>query len=56
LPVGLAADQAFGFYSSWADLSGRETDQGVVVDHTEGRGSGSPLQVVGTQRVKEAAV
>ena len=32
--VGLAANQAFGFYASWADLFGQEKDQGVVVDHT----------------------
>ncbi len=25
--VGLAANQAFGFYASWADLFGQETDQ-----------------------------
>lgn len=49
--VGLAANQAFGFYASWADLLGRETGQGVVVDHTEGLGSGGPLRVVDTQRV-----
>ncbi|MFF9163991.1 alpha/beta hydrolase [Streptomyces longwoodensis] len=47
--VGLAANQAFGFYASWADLFGRETDQGVVVDHTGG--SGGPLEVLGTRRV-----
>jgi enterochelin esterase-like enzyme len=52
MSVGLAANQAFGFYASWADLFGRETDQGVVVDHTEGLGSGGPLRVVDTQRVK----
>ncbi|MFD3616882.1 alpha/beta hydrolase [Streptomyces sp. NPDC058676] len=51
--VGLAANQAFGFYASWADLFGRETGQGVVVDHTEGLGSGGPLQVVDTRRVYE---
>ncbi|MFF0014415.1 alpha/beta hydrolase [Streptomyces sp. NPDC005374] len=43
--VGLAANQAFGFYASWADLFGRETDQGVVVDHTLGDRSGGPLRV-----------
>ncbi len=26
--VGLAANQAFGFYGSWADLFGREDGQG----------------------------
>jgi hypothetical protein len=34
--VGLAANQAFGFYGSWADLFGREDGQGVVVDHSAG--------------------
>lgn len=36
--VGLAANQAFGFYASWADLFGQEKDQGVVVDHTPSGG------------------
>ncbi len=49
--VGLAANQAFGFYAGWADLFGQESGQGVVVDHGAGRGSGGPLQVVGTQPV-----
>ncbi|MFJ3445635.1 alpha/beta hydrolase [Streptomyces sp. NPDC086081] len=49
--VGLAANQAFGFYASWADLFGQEKDQGVVVDHTPGRG---PLEVVGSRRVPGA--
>ncbi|MBR8643061.1 esterase [Streptomyces tuirus] len=49
--VGLAANQAFGFYASWADLFGQEKDQGVVVDHTPGDG---PLEVVGTRRVPGA--
>jgi enterochelin esterase-like enzyme len=49
--VGLAANQAFGFYASWADLLGRETGQGVVVDHTASGRAGGPLRVVGTQRV-----
>ena len=49
--VGLAANQAFGFYASWADLFGQEKDQGVVVDHTAG---GGPLEVVGTRRVPGA--
>ncbi|MEV6116572.1 alpha/beta hydrolase-fold protein [Streptomyces sp. NPDC052109] len=48
--VGLAANQAFGFYASWADLFGQETDQGLVVDHIAGGGS-SPVQVVSTSRV-----
>ncbi|MER5714520.1 alpha/beta hydrolase-fold protein [Streptomyces sp. NPDC002132] len=49
--VGLAANQAFGFYASWADLFGQENDQGVVVDHAEdGRPTG-PLRVVDTHRL-----
>ncbi|MEV0640816.1 alpha/beta hydrolase-fold protein [Streptomyces sp. NPDC050619] len=54
LSLGLAANQAFGFYASWADLFGQETDQGVVVDHTGRVGSGGPLQVIDTRRVKDA--
>ncbi|MET9393271.1 alpha/beta hydrolase-fold protein [Streptomyces sp. NPDC006624] len=49
--VGLAANQAFGFYASWADLFGQEKEQGVVVDHA-GRGGG--LEVVGSRRVPGA--
>ncbi|GAB2890529.1 alpha/beta hydrolase-fold protein [Streptomyces deserti] len=49
--VGLAANQAFGFYASWADLFGQEKDQGVVVDHTP---SGGPLRVADTRRVPGA--
>ncbi|WP_159771152.1 alpha/beta hydrolase [Streptomyces sp. HM190] len=44
--VGLSANQAFGFYADWADLLGRETGQGVVVDH-DGAGTGGPLRVLG---------
>ncbi|MEU0208515.1 alpha/beta hydrolase-fold protein [Streptomyces canus] len=43
--VGLAANHAYGFYASWADLFGRETGQGVVVDHTPGDRSRGPLRV-----------
>ncbi|MFE3850884.1 alpha/beta hydrolase [Streptomyces griseorubiginosus] len=43
--VGLFANQTFGFYASWADLFGQETDQGVVVDHTPGNRSSGPLRV-----------
>ncbi|MFH9009431.1 alpha/beta hydrolase [Streptomyces afghaniensis] len=50
--VGLAANQSFGFYASWADLFGQEKDQGVVVDHTP---DGGPLEVVGSRRVPGAA-
>ncbi|MFF8592022.1 alpha/beta hydrolase [Streptomyces sp. NPDC015220] len=52
--VGLLANQAFGFYASWADLFGQETDQGVVIDHSANGGPGGPLQVVGTQQVQVA--
>ncbi|MFF4708637.1 alpha/beta hydrolase [Streptomyces sp. NPDC001288] len=45
--VGIAVNQAFGFYASWADLLGTETDQGVVVDHT---GAG-PVQLMSTSQV-----
>ncbi|MFJ1972299.1 alpha/beta hydrolase [Streptomyces sp. NPDC087903] len=51
--LGLSANQAFGFYATWADLFGQEDGQGVVVDHASGPGSGGPLQVVDTRRVKE---
>jgi S-formylglutathione hydrolase FrmB len=50
--VGLAANQAFGFYASWADLFGKETDQGIVVDHSAHGGSGGPLQVISSSAVK----
>ncbi|WP_028799065.1 alpha/beta hydrolase [Streptomyces sp. 142MFCol3.1] len=50
--VGLCVNQAFGFYASWADLFGRESGQGVVVDHNGSAGAGGgPLQVVDTQQV-----
>ncbi|MFJ7337775.1 alpha/beta hydrolase [Streptomyces sp. NPDC101110] len=50
--VGLAANQSFGFYASWADLFGQEKDQGVVVDHPAG---GGPLEVVGSRPVPGSA-
>ncbi|MEW2305304.1 alpha/beta hydrolase-fold protein [Streptomyces sp. NPDC006655] len=49
--VGIAVNQAFGFYASWADLLGTETDQGVVVDHTASGQAGSPVRLVGTSQV-----
>lgn len=49
--VGLAANQSFGFYATWADLFGQETGQGVVVDHDPGKGGSGPLKVVGNQTV-----
>ncbi|MGW4204456.1 alpha/beta hydrolase [Streptomyces sp. NPDC004726] len=41
--VGLAANNAFLFYGSWADLFGREQKLGVVVDHSAG---GERIKVV----------
>ncbi|MEV5873377.1 alpha/beta hydrolase-fold protein [Streptomyces sp. NPDC052101] len=49
--VGLAANQAFGFYASWADLFGQETDQGIVVDHSANGSTGGPIQVVSSTGV-----
>lgn len=50
--LGIAANQAFGFYASWADLFGQETDQGVVINHTANSGTGGPLQVLSTSLVQ----
>ncbi|MFH8929887.1 alpha/beta hydrolase [Streptomyces pristinaespiralis] len=44
--VGLAANNSFLFYGSWADLFGRQQDMGVVVDHSQG----THLKVVEKQR------
>ncbi|MFJ3906616.1 alpha/beta hydrolase [Streptomyces sp. NPDC090025] len=44
--VGLAANNSFLFYGSWADLFGQEQDMGVVVDHSAGS---KDVKVVGTQ-------
>ncbi|GAA3840298.1 alpha/beta hydrolase [Streptomyces chiangmaiensis] len=49
--IGLVANQAFGFYATWADLFGRESGQGVVVDHGVAGAGGGPLRVVGTRQV-----
>ncbi|MFD5817459.1 alpha/beta hydrolase [Streptomyces sp. NPDC127038] len=50
--VGLCANQAFGFYASWADLLGNEKGEGVVVDHNGAAGpNGGPLQVLDTEQV-----
>ncbi|MFC9927287.1 alpha/beta hydrolase [Streptomyces sp. NPDC127190] len=49
--LGLAVNQAFGFYASWGDLLGTETDQGVVVDHSANGSTGGPVQVVSTASV-----
>ncbi|MFC6064681.1 alpha/beta hydrolase [Streptomyces ochraceiscleroticus] len=47
--VGLAVNNAFGFYASWADLFGQEHQTGVVVDHTTGPG-GTDLKRQGVER------
>ncbi|GHE09742.1 alpha/beta hydrolase [Streptomyces alanosinicus] len=52
--VGLATNQAFGFYASWSDLFGQETGQGVVIDHGAEGGS-SPVHVVSASRVSGAS-
>ncbi|MEV7276754.1 alpha/beta hydrolase-fold protein [Streptomyces sp. NPDC093111] len=46
--VGLAANNSFLFYGSWADLFGQEQDMGVVVDHSAGS---KDVKVIGTQAV-----
>ncbi|ATL29478.1 alpha/beta hydrolase [Streptomyces formicae] len=48
--IGLSANQAFGFYATWADLFGQETSPGVVVDHDPAKGEG-PVKVLDTQPV-----
>ncbi|MEV0121341.1 alpha/beta hydrolase-fold protein [Streptomyces sp. NPDC050703] len=48
--VGLAANQAFGFYATWADLFGQETSPGLVVDHDAAKGAG-PVKVLDTRSV-----
>ncbi|MFJ3231696.1 alpha/beta hydrolase [Streptomyces sp. NPDC086787] len=48
--IGIFVNQAFGFYASWADLFGKETEQGVVVDHSLSGGAG-PLRLVDTAKV-----
>ncbi len=48
--VGLAANQAFGFYATWADLFGQETTPGIVVDHDPAKGAG-PVKVLDTKSV-----
>lgn len=47
--VGPAANNAFLFYGSWADLFGRQQELGVVTDHA-GNGSGARhMTRIGTQ-------
>lgn len=53
--IGLSANQAFGFYATWADLFGQEKGQGVVVDHAEDGSPSGPLRVVDTRRVDGGA-
>ncbi|MFE6892223.1 alpha/beta hydrolase [Streptomyces sp. NPDC057694] len=48
--VGLAVNQAFGFYATWADLFGQEQGQGVV-SNQDAAGNRGPVQVVSTQEV-----
>ncbi|MFG3304325.1 alpha/beta hydrolase [Streptomyces wuyuanensis] len=45
--VGLAANNSFLFYGSWADLFGRQQEMGEVVDHSA---SSRTVKVVGKQR------
>ncbi|WUH92983.1 alpha/beta hydrolase-fold protein [Streptomyces sp. NBC_00433] len=53
--LGLAANYSFGFYASWADLFGRDTAPGVVVDHAAGSPPGAgALRVLGTVHVDAA--
>ncbi len=46
--VGLAANKSFLFYGSWADLLGRETSMGKVVDHSM---SSKDIKVVDKQKL-----
>ncbi|WP_149184429.1 esterase family protein [Streptomyces sp. TRM49041] len=46
--VGLAANNYFLFYGSWADLLGQEQELGVVVDHSAG---GKDVKVVEKQQM-----
>ncbi|MFF8555091.1 alpha/beta hydrolase [Streptomyces sp. NPDC015501] len=48
--VGLAANNAFLFYGSWADLFGREQELGVVTDHAEGAAGSPHLARIATRR------
>lgn len=52
--LALAGNYSFGFYASWADLFGRSTTPGVVVDHGQGPPSGARLRVLGTLHVNVA--
>ncbi|MGW5349110.1 alpha/beta hydrolase [Streptomyces sp. NPDC004031] len=48
--IGLALNTSFGFYASWADLFGRNTTPGVVVDHSLGSPQDGGMRVLGTVR------
>ncbi|MET9295751.1 alpha/beta hydrolase-fold protein [Streptomyces sp. NPDC003077] len=48
--VGLLANNAFGFYASWADLFGQEQEPGVVTNYETGP-DGTKLKMLGTQHV-----
>ncbi|MEE1790080.1 alpha/beta hydrolase-fold protein [Streptomyces sp. BE308] len=48
--VGLAANNSFLFYGSWADLFGQKQDLGVVNDHADGASGSANMVRVGTQR------
>ncbi|UNO40623.1 alpha/beta hydrolase-fold protein [Streptomyces sp. MST-110588] len=48
--IGLAANNAFGFYASWADLFGQEQQPGVVTNYETGP-NGTKLKMLGTERV-----
>jgi hypothetical protein len=52
--LGLAVNYSFGFYASWADLFGRNTTPGVVVDHAGGSPAEGVLRVLGTVHVNVA--
>ncbi|WP_399087528.1 alpha/beta hydrolase [Streptomyces sp. BBFR2] len=47
--VGLAANNSFGFYASWADLFGQEQEPGVVTNYKTGP-EGTRLQKLGAER------
>ncbi len=47
--VGLAANNAFLFYGSWADLFGQQQELGVVTDHEDGAEGSRHMTRVATQ-------
>ncbi|MFG1809980.1 alpha/beta hydrolase [Streptomyces sp. NPDC049040] len=46
--LALVANDSFGFYASWADLLGRDTAPGVVLDRAGGPPADGAVQVLGT--------